>query len=529
MKSSSEFILIKIEFFLIFLLLLIPIYFVSAAGNFSCSIVASGSCGSGNTTVLYLKNDTGGYRNAHAQNVSIGTYPYVICCASNSSLSYACGEGVFLRLNSTTNSHVQRGNYNGPGQIYGINVCLTANPGYFNCTYVDNSCPSDRECFASMASAYTSENNDTNAHIGPCDEYVRKICCKIVNDPVITYVSPTPSNGARTTANSVTINVTVVSDSSVSVDTCVLEWKVGAGSPTNETMTKRGSGSSVTCDVTKTTTDGTDYTFKVYVNDSSGVFGSSPSRSFRENDEPSKVILSSPANDSHTTNRKPTFQWNAATDADGDTLNYTINISCFPACSDDNRLITDIMTTSYTPTTELKYFGDDGYYYIWSVRAGDGYEYGEWSDPWKLTIDTNVSIIMLNDTVDFGANRPIGYSDDTTDNNPYPFSIRNVGNCFVNVKIRMSDTLWETTSIPQESSYFQYKADWLANEQGAFNWSASQTTWANVPLTDSNLVKKLNYTTGNNSFETDIKIIVPSDEPPGTKSSTLIFSAEYSG
>jgi hypothetical protein len=523
LKSSSEFTLLKIEVIVLLLLLFIPIYFVSAAGNFTCSITASGSCS--DTKVIYLKNDTGGYRNAHAQNVSVGTYPYVICCSSTSSLSYACGEGVFLKLNDTTNAHVQRGDYTGPGTIYGVNVCLTASPGYFNCTYVDDACPSNRECFASMASAYTSENNDTNAHIGPCDEYRRKICCRIVSDVYVTYTNPTPANGARTTGNSVTINVSVMSDSSVSVDTCILEWKVGNNAPTNETMTKRGSGYSVTCDATKTTNDATNYTFKVYANDTSGFFGSEVARTFRENDEPSKVVLSSPANDSHTTNRKPTFQWNAATDADGDTINYTINITCVGGCSDDNRLISDLTLTSYTPSTELKYFGDDGYYYLWSVRAGDGYEYGEWSDVWKLTIDTNVSIIMLNATVDFGTDRPPGYTDDTTDNNPYPFSLRNVGNCMVDVKIRANNPLWSSVSTP--SSYFQYKADWLSGEQGAFNWSASQTTWANVPLTDANLVVYLNYTQGNNSFETDNKIVVPPSEPPGTKNSTIVFTAEY--
>jgi hypothetical protein len=405
---------------------------------------------------------------------------------------------------------------------YAIDACLTATPGTFNCTYVDDACPSTRECFASMASSYPSDNNDTNAHIGPCDDYKRKICCRVLSGMIISYVSPTPDNGTRRTANSETINVTVTNDEELSIDTCILEWN-GA----NETMTKRGSGSSVSCDITKTTDDGTTYTYKVYANDSSSRFDNESTRSFRENDEPTKVVLTSPENDSHTTDRTPTFQWEVPSDADiTDTLNYTINISCFGTCtSDDNRYVTDIMTNSYTPTTELKYFGDDNSYYNWSVRAGDGYEYGLWSDIWKLTVDTNISIIMLNDTVDFGTNRIPGYSDNTTDNSPYPFSIRSISNCMVDVNISASDLLWD--SVPSQSIYFRYKVDWLSGEGGAFNWSGSQTSWANVPTTNTTFVDYLNYTAGNSSLEVDINITIPGDETPGTKSSIIVFAGEY--
>jgi len=378
-----------------------------------------------------------------------------------------------------------------------------------------------------MASAYPSENNDTNAHIGPCEEYRRKICCRVIGRPNVTYVPPTPGNNTRQTQNSVTINVTVETDPSVSVDTCILEWKVGTNPAQNETMTVRGSGSSVTCDITKSTTDGTDYAFRVYANDSLGTTGYAGLMEFRENAEPDKVTLVSPANDSHTTDRTPTFQWNVPNDADGDSLNYTINITCFGGCSDDNRYVTDITTNSYTPSLELKYFGDDNYHYNWSVRAGDGYEFGPWSDSWKLTVDTNVSIEMLNDTVDFGENRVPGYADSTDDNSPYPFAVRNTGNCFIGVNISASDLLWDLVTSP--SSYFRYKADWLPGEEGAFNWSGSQVTWANVPDTKEILVDYLNYTTGNNSFEVDISIEVPPDEPPGYKSSTIVFTGWYVG
>ncbi len=510
-----------------FVLLLLSVCIASAAGNFSCSITASGSCSY--TKVLYMKNDTAGYWNAHAENVSAASYPYAICCDSNATLALKCGEGVLFNLNTTTNTHVQRGDYAGPGIVYGIDACIATTPGYFNCTYVDDACPANRECFASMTSDAASENNDTNAHVGPCDEYRRKVCCRAVNDIKIMYVSPTPEDSARTINNSVTINVTVDVDSALTADTCILEWSAGAAAAQNETMEMIGSGSSVTCNATKATADATVYTFRVYANDSANAFGSGAARQFRENDEPSKVTLSSPADGSHTTDRTPTFQWDAASDGDFDTLTYYINISCFggDGCSEDNRFVNVGTGTSYTPSEELEFFGDDNFYYNWSVMAFDNYENGTWSDPWNLTIDVDVSITMINSMVDFGENRLLGYTDNTTDSDPSPFSLKNTGNCMIDVNISSSDLLWDAVSQP--SDYFNYSVNWFTGEEGAFNWSGSQTSSVNMPVVAQNVsfINYLNYTFGNSSAEIELYIKVPPAEPPGTKSSLIIFTGEY--
>lgn len=528
MKSSSGNGLLALEAIVFAVLAVLTSgYAVSAAGGFNCSVMTNSSCTGDNVSVIYMENDTGGYWNAHAQNVSVGNYDYVICCNSSSSLTYACGEGVFLKLNATTNSHVQRGDYSGPGIVYGVDSCLTADPGYFNCTYVDDSCPAGRECFASMGGADPSDNS-TNAHIGPCEEYKKKICCRVITEPDVTYENPTPGNDTRRTGNSVTINVSVSVDSGFSADTCTLEWTEIGGSAGNETMEMIGSGESVTCNMTKTPSDGTNYTFKVYANDSGGSLGSEEERVFRENDEPAKVSLSSPADGDHTTDRTPTFSWSEPSDADGDTLNYTINITCFGGdCSDDNRYVTDLDSTSYSPGKELQYFGDDNYYYNWSVRAGDGYEFGLWSDQRNLTIDTNVSITLINDTTDFGVDRIPGEEDDTTDNSPYPLSLRNTGNCMVDVNISSEDLLWDFASQP--SDYFNYSVAWLPGEEGAFNWSGSQTAEINMPQVNENttFIDYLNYSSGNNSAEIDFHIRVPQGEPPGSKSSNIMFTGWY--
>jgi len=193
----------------------------------------------------------------------------------------------------------------------------------------------------------------------------------------------------------------------------------------------------------------------------------------------------------------------------------------------DIPVLSGIGSTSYTPTYELQYFGDDNYLYNWSVHANDGYENGSWSDKWNLTIDTNVSIVLINDTVDFGSNRVPGYTDDSTDNDPYPFALRNIGNCLIDVNISSSDLLWDSASQP--SDYFNYSVAWVPGEGGAFNWSGSQTTETNIPQVDQNVsfIDYLNYTSGNNSAEIDIHIEVPTGEPTGTKSSTIVFTGEY--
>jgi hypothetical protein len=77
------------------------------------------------------------------------------------------------------------------------------------------------------------------------------------------------------------------------------------------------------------------------------------------------------------------------------------------------------------------------------------------------------------------------------------------------------------------SSFFQYAAA-NSTETDAFDWSASQTTWLPVAVTKTSAISYLNFT-ANDSAEIDISVTVPANEPQGTKSSTIIFEAEYSG
>jgi len=101
------------------------------------------------------------------------------------------------------------------------------------------------------------------------------------------------------------------------------------------------------------------------------------------NTAPSAPSLISPANGSVTNDTTPTFSWNAATDPDGDTLTYRLQV-------DDNKNFNnneiDITTsaTSYTPSSPLS---ADVYY--WRVRATDEHNLsGDYSSTRTLTIDT---------------------------------------------------------------------------------------------------------------------------------------------
>jgi hypothetical protein len=249
------------------------------------------------------------------------------------------------------------------------------------------------------------------------------------------------------------------------------------------------------------------------------------------NSPPSQVILDYPPDGHVTTNRTIKFNWTAATDPDGDTLNYTWMLDCIytqGSCTDDDRTIENITTNSYVPTSNLKYFDDDGYYYNWSVKAWDGETYGEESENRTLNVTTLVILNMINDSMDFGAMLP-GEEDNTTDDSPSPFSFNNTGNCIADVNISIYNDDWLFDTVAEPSDYFNYSVGYVTGQEGAFNLSGSQSSPANVPLTNVTFIDSLNYTSGNNSAEVDIYILIPSLEPPGNKSSTIFFAGEYSG
>lgn len=407
-------------------LLLVFALKIGYATTLSCEFTSSSSCNSPNVSIIYAQNDSGGYENAHTQNVtnsSFDRYNYALCCSSDQTLGRNCSEATFLKISNATNAHAQAGNFSGASN-YSTSMCFSVGLGTMQCTYANDVCASNYTCIASIASSEAGDANITNAHIGTCGHYQQKICCKAGNIlPVVTLISP-------------------------------------------------GNGNS-------------------------------------------------------TTNRRPTFIWNA-TDGDGDFLTYQINITSHaymgaPITSCSDSILVNVSATNYTPTYDLPCLWDNGYVYNWSVRANDEQEYGEWTTKWKLNVTADTTISLLNNTMFFGSIALLSYND-SEDNSPAPFVIQNDGNSFLNISLSGTD-LWYGFSNP--SKYYKFKIAnntiITPNENGSFNWASSLTSWRNVSTSAVTSIAYLNYSNATDSAEADIYVEVPPAEPPGTKSSTITF------
>jgi hypothetical protein len=237
---------------------------------------------------------------------------------------------------------------------------------------------------------------------------------------------------------------------------------------------------------------------------------------------PDVVVLDSPADNNLTTNRTPEFSWNIGTDDDDDILTYDLNLTCYPACSADNRLIEDISDLNHVLANYLQKLKDNNYYYNWTVRANDGEGVGEWATPRKIEIQSSIVMSLLNSTINMGT-LTMSESKNTSTDNPIPFLLQNDGNCMLNVSINATD-LWSTVSNPSE--YFKYKVDNKSGEEGSFNWLDSITSWTELPATSSIAIVEFNWNEETDSAEVDVLVTVPPTEGAGDKSSIIYFESE---
>ncbi|HLC53697.1 MAG TPA: LamG domain-containing protein [Candidatus Nanoarchaeia archaeon] len=233
------------------------------------------------------------------------------------------------------------------------------------------------------------------------------------------------------------------------------------------------------------------------------------------------AILSSPADGNRTTNRTPEFIW-TGNDDDGDAITYQFNITCQPtpgSCG-DNRL-SNLTTTSYIISPELRWLDDYGNYYVWSVRANDSAGYGPWTATNKLNITSLILINATTGVIQFGSIDLLTFND-TTDDSPLPFVLENEGNAYVNVTVNAS-SLWSNAASPTQ--YYRFKADNISGEAGAFAWAQSVTSFTNVPVAPLIALAQFNYSDAQDSAEIDIYVEAPPNEPPGKKSSIVTFTA----
>ncbi|MEM4245507.1 MAG: fibronectin type III domain-containing protein [Candidatus Nanoarchaeia archaeon] len=214
--------MLKHSFFFIFVSL---IFTIPVFADLTCQITTS--CPAGSTALLYLKNDTGGFDNAHAELPSAASYPNVLCCSSASSINSSCGT-IFLELSDTSNAHVQDPSY--VGADYSYDACISSN-GTLSCSVYASGCPTGKTCLVSIASDGTS--NLTNAHVGSCNEYDTDVCCSINSLPsIVVLYDPTNGNVSdNSTPTFVWYNATDADSPSLSYHLQVDEVESGFSSP----------------------------------------------------------------------------------------------------------------------------------------------------------------------------------------------------------------------------------------------------------------------------------------------------------
>jgi hypothetical protein len=133
-----------------------------APASGTCGVSLRSECsGSGYHILMGLSSET----NAHGENYTGGTYPYVLCCAFGIGNKNCTGTNTILKLSSETNSHAQSPTQTG----YPISICyedLTCEE------FTDTSCPEGSLGILSLSSP-------TNAHIGNVTSYTdgTKVCC----------------------------------------------------------------------------------------------------------------------------------------------------------------------------------------------------------------------------------------------------------------------------------------------------------------------------------------------------------------
>jgi hypothetical protein len=259
------------------------------------------------------------------------------------------------------------------------------------------------------------------------------------------------------------------------------------------------------------------YNYTAYAYDIAGNVNQTEYRNYTINSKPTAPNLYWPDNGNVSVmTRTPNLDWNSSTDADGDAINYTLNLSggCGSA-----TLYSGINESNRTITTELLTSDECAEWYNWTVVATDGFENSTWSSVFGFKVMPIILLSLENTTVDFGY-MILGQQDNTTDDDPMPFILINNGTVVSDiVNITASGNLWERSPSPTDK--FQLKVN--DSEYGSINMSGSATIWTNVSTSNITIISSLNYTDAKDSARIDLRIEVPTDEPPGEKTVDLTF------
>ena len=137
----------------------------------------------------------------------------------------------------------------------------------------------------------------------------------------------------------------------------------------------------------------------------------------------------------------------------------------------------------------------------------------------NATVAKTVVLAIPTASINFG-NIAVGTSNETTTDNPVPFHLRNDGN--VNVNITLNSTQLWTRDAGTSADY-----KFMCGTEGAICPEGSITSFTDMPVSAAAtlVIANLSSAGGSDTLEVEIKITAPLDEPSGTRSATVTFTA----
>ncbi len=500
----------RLLFFFIAAILLLPL----ASADLSCSIVPEGSCG--DTAILRMENDTGGFNNAHAQlpSYSGNLYNHEICCESTGQdVTTSCDGSEFLRLSDEDDAHVQVVDETLNTETYEYPACIDG-LGSSVCLSTEGSPPGDEdyECLGSIAS---SEENDgdynlTNAHIASCDYYDLNVYCFLNSPPTHDDPLLEASSPDNTTLDDLTVTPQNPQDPDGHEITFTYEWRRDGeeylSSPDiDDTLSSEETSPGDVWTVLVTPNDGWD--------DGESKLSNPVVIEAAALDVPELVY---PVNES-ITNRYPVFNW---TDVEqvGNELYYELEVQapsglgCFDI--EEFNILESELESSEELCTDLDYTGN----YQWRVRACNDIDCSDWTSYAWFEVNSVNMIEFIEDEVDFGV-LEVDSVVNTSDGNPSPFRVRNSGNIRINITGYASEDLFDTVGLNEENFLFRVR------EADANAFDASLENYSPVPDSAEFLVGTLKYLEGEREFLLDLGVMLPPEEPAGVKTTQIILSS----
>ena len=135
-------------------------------------------------------------------------------------------------------------------------------------------------------------------------------------------------------------------------------------------------------------------------------------------------------------------------------------------------------------------------------------------------MDSYLAVSAIQNTINFGTLAG-GETANTSTNSPFPFLIENAGNVFVNITVT-GTPIFQRAAFP--SDYFKFKIN--QNETGAYVNQSSTFDWTTVTNVSTRIdVFNFDWHDENDTFENDLWVTIPGNEPGGTRNSTLTFTA----